>query len=88
VPASSQESYTLNGNATKEEIWADFYVTFGKLDSSARLLYDITRGSVGDPSVTNNQWMPPNDPGDGFIWMIVRDNRGGATWVTVPVHVQ
>jgi hypothetical protein len=92
VPASSQESYTLNGNSTREEIWADFYTTFGKLENAARLLYDVGKGSTGDPSVidsvTNNQWLPPSDPGDGFIWIIVRDNRGGASWVTIPVHVQ
>jgi hypothetical protein len=88
VPSSSQESYTLNGNATREEIWADFYATFGKLDDAARLLYDVGKGSEGDPSVTDNQWSPPSDAGDGTIWIIVRDNRGGASWVTVPVHVQ
>jgi hypothetical protein len=89
VPPSSQETQTqMSGSGSqREEIWADFYSTFGEFKSDARLLYDVTSGSVGAPSVTDNQFLPPNDPGDGFIWIVVHDNRGGASWVTVPVHV-
>lgn len=88
VPDSSQEAYTLNGNPAKEEIWADYFTTFGQLTDQARLLYDANKGSVGDPSVTDDQWLPPNDPGPGTLWIIVHDNRGGAVWVTIPVTVQ
>jgi hypothetical protein len=88
VPASSQESYTLQGQPQKEEIWADYFTSFGQVDDGARLLYDSTTGSIGDPSVTDNQWLPPNDPGTGFIWIVVHDNRDGAVWITIPVTVQ
>jgi hypothetical protein len=92
VPNDSWELNPLqtdvNGNASHEEIWAEFFTSFGSFTDDARLLYDATSGSVGDPSATNNQWLPPNDAGDGFIWIVVHDNRGGASWVTIPVHVQ
>jgi len=92
VPASSQEVNPLekdvNGNPLKEEIWADFFSNVGLLNDESRLLYNPATGSVGGPSVTDNQFHPPNDPVDGFIWIVVHDNRGGATWETVPVHVQ
>jgi hypothetical protein len=91
VPASSwelnPEARDVNGNIVHEEIWADFYVTFGQVTSAARLLYDARTGSVGGPDVTNNEFLAPADPGDGFIWIVVHDSRGGATWAQVPVHV-
>lgn len=92
VPDTSWELNPLqtdvNGNAAHEEIWADFYATFGSLTDDARLLYDSTTGKIGEASDTDDKWLPPNDPGDGFIWVVVHDNRGGASWVTIPVHVQ
>jgi hypothetical protein len=90
VPPSSQEVQTQLGPGydAKEEIWADFYSTLGTFDDDARLLYDPSIGSLGGPSVTDNSFIPPSDPGDGFIWIVVHDNRGGATWVTIPVQVE
>ncbi|HEY3822109.1 MAG TPA: hypothetical protein VGL81_33320 [Polyangiaceae bacterium] len=91
VPSSSWETtqeIDSNNNPEKEEIWADFYSTFGQFTGDASLLYDATKGSIGDPSVTDNQFLPPDDPGSGFIWIVVHDNRGGASWVTIPVDVQ
>jgi hypothetical protein len=91
VPASSwelnPESRDENGNVLHEEIWADFYDTFGQVTSDARLLYDARTGSLGGPDATDDDFLPPNDPGDGFVWMVVHDNRGGAAWAQVPVHV-
>jgi hypothetical protein len=89
-PSSSEVQLQLGpGSQAKEEIWADFYATFGKFDDEARLLYDPSIGSVGAPSVTDNSFTPPATAAtsDGSIWIVVHDNRGGASWVTVPVHV-
>ncbi len=91
VPPSSWETtqeVDSNNQQEKEEIWADFYSTFGQFTGGASLLSDATKGSIGDPSVTDNQFLPPNDPGNGFIWIVVHDDRGGASWVTIPVEVQ
>jgi hypothetical protein len=91
VPASSWEvtqDIGSNGQAENEEIWADFYSTIGSFTGDASLLYDATKGSIGDPSVTDNQFLPPTEPGNGFIWIVVHDNRGGAAWVTIPLVVQ
>jgi hypothetical protein len=90
VPSSSQEVQTQLGPAssTKEEIWADFYSTLGTFSDDARLLYDPSIGSLGGPSVTDDTFDPPGTPGQGFIWVVVHDNRGGASWVTVPVQVE
>jgi hypothetical protein len=91
VPGSSWEltqQIDANGNPQHEEIWADFYSNLGQLSAGTTLLYDATQGSVGGPSVTDLQFTPPASPGSGFLWIVVHDNRGGASWVTVPVDVQ
>ncbi|MDP8999974.1 MAG: hypothetical protein M3O46_07675 [Myxococcota bacterium] len=91
VPTSSQEEnpeeHDVNGNPLREQIWAQYFSTVGSFKSEARLLYDPTTGSLGAPSDTDNEFQPPDHAGDGTIWIVVHDNRGGVTWVTVPVHV-
>jgi hypothetical protein len=91
VPADSwevnPEIRDADGMVLHEEIWADFYSTFGQFNDSARLLYDASKGAHGGPDQTDGTFLPPDSPGDGFIWIVVHDNRGGAAWVTVPVHV-
>jgi hypothetical protein len=78
----------VHGNPLNEEIWADYYTTFGSFSGDTGLLYDATHGSIGDAGTTDNQWTPPSTPGTGFIWIVVHDDRGGASWVTIPVTVQ
>jgi hypothetical protein len=78
----------INGNPVHDEIWVDFYATFGNLGDEARLLWDSTTGLVGPPSLTDSLFQAPSTPGTGFIWMVVHNDRGGASWVTMPVLVQ
>lgn len=77
----------VHGNPVHEQIWAEFFSTFGSFKNGAHLLFDPSAGLVGDPSVTDNQFTPPSDPGTGTIWIIVHDNRGGAAWAIVPITV-
>lgn len=92
VPASSQEPnplvHDVKGNELKEQIWAEFFSTLGSFTSDSRLLYDPAMGSVGTPADTDSKFEAPDHAGDGTIWIIVHDNRSGATWTTVPVHVR
>jgi hypothetical protein len=91
VPASSweinPEDIDQNGKVRHEQIWADYFTTFGGFTSDARLLYDATVGSPGDASKTDTEFLPPYETGSGFIWIVVHDNRGGAAWVTIPVQI-
>ncbi|MGA2450301.1 MAG: hypothetical protein ABTD50_16630 [Polyangiaceae bacterium] len=91
VPASSwelnPEAFDDNGNPLHEELWADFYVTVGNLDSDARLLYDSTTGSIGGPSDTDNTFTPPSSSGPATLWIVVHDSRAGATWATVTLTI-
>jgi hypothetical protein len=91
VPESSwevnPEEFDVTGSPLHEEIWADFYVTFGSLSDDARLLYSSGNGSVGGLNDTDDTFTPPSDPGTGYLWIVVHDNRGGATWVTIELTV-
>jgi hypothetical protein len=92
VPSSSwevnPEETDVHGNPLHEEIWVDFYATFGDLGDEARLLYDSTTGLIGPPSTTDSLFQAPSTAGTGTIWMVVHDNRGGASWVTIPVLIE
>ncbi len=92
VPSASwevnPEQTDVNGNPLHEEIWADFYSSVGQVQYSARLLYDPSKGSIGGPDTTDDNFEPPSSPGEGYIWIVVHDNRSGAAWVTIPVSIR
>jgi hypothetical protein len=89
VPASSQEvnpgDVVAEGTPRNEVIWASWFTTKGDVEFPDRLLFDSKVGLV--PKSENNL-IPFGDPGDGVIFAVVRDNRGGAAWVEVPVHIK
>ncbi len=88
-PHVTPASWEPVANGLHEEIWADYYSTFGSFTHDSTLLYDPTDGLIGPPNKTDTEFDPPAAPAspDGFVWIVVHDNRGGAAWVTVPVHV-
>jgi hypothetical protein len=92
VPSSSweknPEQTDVNGNPLHEEIWADFFSSVGQVQYSARLLYDPSTGSIGGADTTDNNFQPPSTPSEGYIWIVVHDNRSGAAWVTIPVSIR
>jgi hypothetical protein len=92
VPSSSwelnPEQTDEHGNPLHEELWADFYSSIGQVQYSARLLYDPSTGSIGGPDTTDNNFQPPSSPSQGYIWIVVHDNRSGAAWVTIPVSIR
>ncbi len=69
----------------REQIWVDYYSDVGKVGSDARLLFDTRKGRASDSPVSIRA---PPIVVDGTIWMVVHDNRGGAAWVVVPLHVR
>jgi hypothetical protein len=73
-----------SGNA-HEQIWADYYITEGDWKSDARLLFDTKAGRVAD---TDNSLYAPRTAGDGTVFIVVHDNRGGASWTSFPLHVR
>ncbi len=69
----------------REQIWVDYYSDIGKLESDSRLLFDAREGRISDSDVV---FRAPKAPIDGTLWAVVHDNRGGAAWIVVPLHVR
>jgi hypothetical protein len=89
VPDSSQEldpgNVDVNGKVLKEEIWADYLVTGGKVKHDVEVLFDPRLGRLAG---STDDFYAPQAPGDYTLWSVVRDNRGGATWLSIPVHAK
>jgi hypothetical protein len=89
VPDSSQElnpgNVDVNGKVLKEEIWADYLVTGGKVKNDVQVLFDPRLGRLAG---VTNQFYAPQAPGDYTLWSVVRDDRGGAAWLSIPVHAK
>ena len=89
VPDTSWETNPgdtdVGGKVRNEQIWVDYYSTIGDFSGDARLLYDPAQGHVSD---SETKYQSPFDPGDGVVFVVVHDNRGGAAWAQFPVHVR
>jgi hypothetical protein len=88
VPASSQEvdptSLDANGAPLREAIWVDYFVLRSQLAHDTVVLYDARSGAAAG---TSDDLYAPQTAGDTHLWAVVRDDRGGVTWLDVPVHV-
>jgi hypothetical protein len=89
LPDSTQEVDPGNpdpaGNPLKEEIRAQYLMTDGHLDHDTVNLFDARSGRITPTSV---QLTAPATAGENMLWAVVRDSRGGTTWVSVPMHVK
>jgi hypothetical protein len=88
VPDSSWEldpgSLARAGVTAYEAIWVDYYVTGGRLDNDSMVVFDATSGRA---SSSRDRYAAPLSPGPQTLWAVVHDTRGGANWVSFPLHV-
>ena len=68
-----------------EQIWATYYSDIGDLKDEARLLFDSQKGRVSESDV---EFRAPYAATEGTLWTVVHDNRAGAAFVVVPLHVK
>jgi hypothetical protein len=89
VPDSSWElnpsDLDANGNPKKEEIRVQYFSTDGKFANDTINLFDATAGRI---TGTSDDFTAPALAGENMIWAVVRDDRGGATWLSIPLHVR
>jgi hypothetical protein len=86
VSDSSWEPNPSEGDdGLHEQIWATYYSDIGDLQDAARLLFDTRADRVTD---SDDQYRAPYTPGDGTLWVVVHDNRAGAAFVVLPIHVK
>jgi hypothetical protein len=86
VDASNQEQdpsdLDANGNPLREEIWVDYYLTAGKVKHDSIVLFDPRKGLLGNSAVDLSA---PQTPGTYSLWAVLHDNRGGVSWLEVPL---
>jgi hypothetical protein len=89
VPAASWEvdpgALTLSGASAHEAIWVDYYTTGGRFANDSVVLFDANSGRAS--SNTGNGYAAQT-AGTHAVWAVVRDTRGGVSWLTVPVHAE
>ena len=87
VSESSWEPNPAPGQAAgqREQIWVTYYSDIGDLQDEARLLFDPKSGRISESDV---EFRPPYDPSEGTLWAVVHDNRAGAAFVVLPLHVK
>lgn len=73
------------GSDLQESIWVSYYIDRGSLSPELKLINDSTHG-LFDHYSTN--LYPPEEPGPVRVWAVVRDNRGGTTWLRAPGYVK
>jgi hypothetical protein len=89
VPQESQEinpgDVDPDGNTRSEQVWVDYYATDGSIGGEARLLYDPRKGKVSPSEIS---FRPSDEPREGFLFVVVHDNRDGANWLQIPLHIR
>jgi hypothetical protein len=71
------------GREVGEQMWINYYVDSGSVDSSVRLLNDATKGWNAEHET---KFRAPAEPGPINVWAVVHDNRGGVGWVRTQLH--
>jgi hypothetical protein len=85
VTDASWETNPSASGEQHEQIWATYYSDIGTFKDDARLLFDAKQGRITESEV---ELRAPYEAGEGTIWGVVHDNRTGAAFVTLPLHVR
>jgi hypothetical protein len=75
----------LSDGELGEQMWLNYYSSFGEVDDEVRLLNDATTGWTDD---FGSDYAVGKDPGVGYLWAVAHDNRGGAEWLRLRVCIQ
>jgi hypothetical protein len=79
------DNLDANGNAGRETIYSDWYVTIGRFRQDRRIERDPF---AGRPEVPDILYEPTRHTGKGTLWAVLHDNRGGTSWLSVPIEIR
>jgi hypothetical protein len=88
-PASAAETFAYYDASSqtvtmqRESMQVAWYSTDGALDTEA-----TGRRSSDMTTTSDNGWVAPVTPGTVFVWVVLRDSRGGVAYATYDVVVQ
>jgi len=100
IPAGARVTFTAAWDATSVESFPVYNIADQTLDmhrESMRVSWFGTDGSFDQDrtgrdetdmdTTTSNDWTAPTSPGPVFLWMVLRDSRGGVDWRAVTATV-
>lgn len=88
---------SIGGNDYEEQMWVNYHVDRGSVASVVRLVNDSVKGwnDEYDTDLFAPEFSAVDALGDEgerlaplYLWAVVRDNRGGASWVRQTVYVR
>jgi hypothetical protein len=84
-PEPDAVSNLTRGRNIREQMWINYYAEKGGVESEVRLLNDAFAGVNED---FGTEFWAPKEEGPTVIWAVVHDNRGGMSWVGMPIWVK
>jgi hypothetical protein len=74
-----------DGTVLHEQVYAIYYYTLPKTEKEGKLLFDSRTGRI---AASANYFVPQSVPGDGRLYVVVHDTRGGTSWADFPIYVK
>jgi hypothetical protein len=84
-PEKDVISNATRGRDITEQMWINYYAEEGGVKSEVRLLNDAFAGVNED---FGTEFWAPKEEGPTVIWAVVHDNRGGMSWVGMPILIK
>lgn len=79
------DAIDASGRAGRETLYVDWFTSIGKLNASRRIAFDPFGGR---PEIDHVVLDPGDTAGKGSVWAALHDNRGGVTWLSVPLEIK
>jgi hypothetical protein len=79
------DNINVDGVVAREAIYVDWFTSIGKFSTDRKILFDAY---LGRPPKTEIEFTPPEEPSKGKVWAVLHDNRGGTTWLEIPIDIQ
>jgi hypothetical protein len=79
---------SVGGETSEEQIWVNYHVDRGDVASVVRLVNDSAKGWNEDYGTDLAAPKGQSERSSMYIWAVVRDSRGGASWARQKVFVK
>jgi hypothetical protein len=79
---------SVGGETFQEQMWVNYHVDLGGVGGVVRLVNDSTKGWNDDYGTDLFAPKGGKEPRKMYVWAVVRDNRGGTSWVRQTVFVR
>jgi hypothetical protein len=74
-----------DGKPARETLYSDWFVTIGRFEQDRHIEIDPF---TGRPPLRDVLYEPWRVPGRGTVWVVLHDNRGGTSWLSMPITVE